>query len=98
MLLIECPFCGPRDEQEFRCGGQGHITRPGLDAGVTDADWGAYLFVRDNPRGDHAERWLHRYGCGRWFNMIRHTGTHAIGAVYRMGQPRPVAAIPEDTL
>ncbi|MGH6719268.1 MAG: sarcosine oxidase subunit delta, partial [Alphaproteobacteria bacterium] len=29
MLLIACPFCGPRDETEFRCGGESHIIRPG---------------------------------------------------------------------
>ncbi len=25
MLLIACPWCGPRDETEFNCGGEGHI-------------------------------------------------------------------------
>ncbi|MGZ8625813.1 MAG: sarcosine oxidase subunit delta, partial [Actinomycetota bacterium] len=24
MLLIPCPWCGPRDEVEFRYGGQAH--------------------------------------------------------------------------
>ena len=28
MMLIECPFCGPRDETEFSCGGEAHIARP----------------------------------------------------------------------
>ena len=28
MLIITCPFCGPRDEVEFACGGEAHITRP----------------------------------------------------------------------
>ena len=28
MLLIPCPWCGERDETEFRCGGEAHIARP----------------------------------------------------------------------
>jgi sarcosine oxidase, subunit delta len=87
MLRIPCPYCGVRDEEEFRCGGQSHITRPGPDA--TDADWADYLFNRDNPKGIHYERWLHAFGCGRWFNLARHTVTHDIIAAYRMGEPKP---------
>jgi heterotetrameric sarcosine oxidase delta subunit len=55
-----------------------------------DATWADYLFNRDNPKGVHYERWLHAYGCGRWFNVARHTVTHEILAVYRMGDPKPV--------
>lgn len=89
MLLIECPWCGPRDEHEFHCGGESHIQRPGPPEAVTDETWGAYLFVRQNPRGTHAERWVHRFGCGRWFNMLRNTSTHQIQAVYQMHEPIP---------
>jgi len=28
MLLIDCPHCGPRDEIEFRYGGQAGIAYP----------------------------------------------------------------------
>ena len=28
MLLIECPWCGERDQTEFSCHGEAHITRP----------------------------------------------------------------------
>ncbi len=28
MLLIRCPWCGPRDEIEFRYGGQAHLVYP----------------------------------------------------------------------
>ena len=28
MLLIDCPWCGPRDECEFSYGGEAHIKRP----------------------------------------------------------------------
>ena len=28
MLLIACPWCGARPENEFRYGGEAHIARP----------------------------------------------------------------------
>jgi sarcosine oxidase subunit delta len=89
MLLIPCPWCGPRDEIEFQCGGQSHVARPGPYQGVSDQDWGEYLHVRDNPRGAHRERWVHAHGCRQWFNLVRHTVTHEILAVYRMGEAGP---------
>jgi len=87
MLRIPCPYCGVRDEDEFRWGGQSHITRPGLDS--TEAVWADYLFNRDNQKGIQYERWLHAFGCGRWFNLARHTVTHEILAAYRLGDPKP---------
>lgn len=92
MLQIPCPYCGVRDEDEFRWGGESHIARPAPDC--PDRIWADYLFNRDNPKGVHYERWLHAYGCGRWFNLARHTVTHEILAVYRMGEAKP--ALKED--
>lgn len=89
MMQIPCPLCGPRPENEFHCGGQSHIQRPPLDC--PDETWAAYLYTRENPKGDHAERWRHTFGCGRWFNLLRHTATHEIRAVYAMTAPRPGA-------
>lgn len=89
MLLIDCPWCGERAESEFRCGGQGHIIRPPEPEHVDDATWAEYLFTRENPKGVHFERWYHRFGCARWFNIARHTVSHEILAVYAMGEPRP---------
>jgi sarcosine oxidase, subunit delta len=85
MMQIRCFYCGPRDENEFTCGGASHIVRPPLTA--TDAEWGDYLFFRDNPKGIHLERWRHLHGCGRWFNLARHTVTHEILSVYAMTDP-----------
>ncbi len=90
MLRIQCPFCGVRDEPEFTFGGPAHVTRPSAD--VTDTEWAAYLFNRHNPKGIHYERWLHSYGCGRWFNVARNTMTHEILAIYPMGAPKPELA------
>jgi heterotetrameric sarcosine oxidase delta subunit len=86
-MQICCPYCGPRDEPEFICGGTAHLARPGLPA--NDEEWGAYLFFRDNPKGMHYERWRHAYGCGQWFNVARNTLTHDILAVYGMSEAAP---------
>ena len=89
MLLISCPWCGPRDEVEFSCGGEAHIARPENPEALSDAAWADYLFNRTNPKGPHAERWVHTHGCRRWFNVVRDTATNEILAVYEMGTPRP---------
>ncbi len=89
MLQIACPWCGPRDETEFVCGGESHIVRPGPPDQVSEAAWAAYLFERTNPKGLHYERWLHRHGCGQWFSVVRDTVSHEIKAVYKMGDPKP---------
>lgn len=89
MLLIPCPYCGPRAEIEFRCGGESHIERPGPYDEVSDDAWADYLFMRKNPKGEHCERWLHAAGCRQWFNVARDTGSHAVLAVYPMGKRRP---------
>ncbi len=88
MLLIPCPWCGLRDEPEFRCGGESHIVRPDPDA-AGDAEWAAYLFDRRNAKGTSFERWHHRHGCGRWFNVARDNVSHEILAVYGMTDPKP---------
>lgn len=89
MLLIACPHCGPREQTEFRWGGESHVQRPGPPDAVSDETWGDYLFGRRNPKGVTYERWLHEAGCGQWFNIARSTVDHRIVAVYRMGDPTP---------
>ena len=87
MLQIDCPHCGLRDEPEFTFGGPSHNTRPAFE--VSDEAWADYLYSKDNPKGVHYERWLHAYGCGRWFNVARNTLTHEILAIYKMGEGKP---------
>jgi heterotetrameric sarcosine oxidase delta subunit len=94
VLLISCPWCGPRDESEFSCGGEAHIPRPHDPAAMSDAAWADYLFARSNPKGLHRERWVHAHGCRRWFNVERDTRTHEIMCVYEMGAPPPGAGKP----
>ena len=87
MLRIHCPWCGPRDEPEFRWGGEVAATRP---AGkVSDAVWAEYLFLRDNRKGLVRERWLHALGCRQWFVVVRNTVTHQIRTTGRIDEPLP---------
>ena len=85
MLLITCPYCGPREEGEFSCGGEAHIRRPAADVRLRDGEFAQYLFLRDNPKGPFTERWCHDAGCRRWFNVVRDTLTHRILETYEMG-------------
>ncbi len=89
MLLIPCPYCGPRNEAEFACGGEAHITRPKTPETVNDEDWAAFLFLRRNTKGLYLERWVHAHGCRRWFNLARDTVSYRILAVYEMGAKAP---------
>ena len=89
MLLIECPICGPRPELEFRYGGEAHIARPRQPADYDDSEWMGFLYLRNNPKGFHFERWRHTAGCGRFFNCARDTVSDKIIKTYPSGQPRP---------
>ena len=84
MLRIDCPWCGSRDQVEFRCGGPARSFRPADPQAVSDREWAEYLFYRDNPKGVHCERWAHSWGCRQWFTVERDTVSHEILATYPM--------------
>jgi heterotetrameric sarcosine oxidase delta subunit len=79
MLRIACPFCGVRDEVEFRYRGDAGVSRPAPEAGAEA--FSAYVYLRDNPAGWHAEWWQHVFGCRRVLRVERNTLTHEIGSV-----------------
>ena len=85
MLQVPCPWCGPRDEVEFRYGGQAGVAYPRDPDALTDEEWADFLFVRENPRGDFLERWSHSAGCRRWFEVLRSTVTHEISSASPIG-------------
>jgi sarcosine oxidase subunit delta len=91
MLQIPCPWCGPRAESEFHCGGEGGSTRPLNTEPLSDEQWGDYVFMRRNSKGVHHEQWHHSSGCGRWFNALRDTVSYRIHATWRFGEPMPIA-------
>lgn len=78
MLRIPCPYCGTRDQAEFRFGGENSRSRPNAPEQVSDSEWADYLFYRDNRKGVHRERWVHDYGCRQWFELLRDTVSHEI--------------------
>jgi len=89
VLQIECPWCGPRDQDEFQCGGEAHIVRPAIPEDLSDAQWADYLFNRANTKGAHGEQWCHSAGCRRWFNVVRDTVSYKISSVYQAGDSPP---------
>ena len=83
MLQITCPWCGPRAESEFSCGGEAHIARPLDTDALDDKQWGDYLFMRKNPKCQHFEQWHLSQGCRRWFNAERDTVTYRFKQFYK---------------
>ena len=76
MLIIHCPFCGPRNESEFMHGGPVKTERPHAPESMADSEWIDYLTVPQNPIGPVKEKWWHVRGCGKWLTITRHTVTH----------------------
>jgi heterotetrameric sarcosine oxidase delta subunit len=83
MLLIPCPHCGPREETEFRYGGEG-VPIPGE---ADDRTWSRFLYYRGSPAGLFTERWVHAHGCRQWFFVLRDTLTHEITATSKLDAP-----------
>ena len=89
MFILDCPWCGKRDQSEFTAHGEAHISRPVQPEQLSEEEWGDYVFFRKNTKGVHYERWVHSQGCRRWFNVVRDTITDQIHATYKPGEPRP---------
>lgn len=81
MLLLTCPNCGLAvEETELAPGGDAHLVRRGPEA--SDDAFEEYLFMRENTKGVHFERWRHAYGCGKWFLAARDTATLEVFGTY----------------
>ena len=89
MILINCPYCGERDQSEFSNGGEAHVARPENSENLNDKEWGRYVFYRDNPKGIFYERWVHTHGCRKWFNAVRNTSTDEILKIYTLNENPP---------
>ena len=88
MLTLTCPYCGiAADETELSPGGQAHLTRFG--PGASEEDFESYLFMRENPKGVHIERWRHSNGCGKWFHAARCTATLEVFGTYSAQTTEP---------
>ena len=84
MLLITCPWCGPRAHIEFTYGGDATVERPADPDAISADEWLDHVYLRDNPRGPHNEWWQHTSGCRSWIRVKRDTWTHQ---VYGSGPP-----------
>lgn len=99
MLQIRCPYCEEtRPEVEFRQAGEAHIARPTNMAEISDEEFEAFFFLRDNPKGVTFERWRHVHGCARFFNAARDTVSDKILTTYKAGEPKPAIAAVEKTV
>ncbi len=78
MLLIPCPFCGEREEDEFVFGGDAKRERPTDPTSTSTEQWVDYVYNSNNTKGESLEWWWHAQGCTKWFRITRNTVTHAI--------------------
>jgi heterotetrameric sarcosine oxidase delta subunit len=78
-MRISCPYCGERGSEEFHYHGAAGLARPDAEAPVEA--WHAYVYLRDNPAGRHAEYWQHQHGCREWLVVTRDTRDHGVIAV-----------------
>jgi heterotetrameric sarcosine oxidase delta subunit len=87
MILLPCPWCGPREATEFAHVGE-VSARP--DPGsATPAQWRGYLYLRANACGWTTETWYHRMGCRRFITVQRHTETNEVRQARASQAPVP---------
>ena len=79
-MIINHPLLGPRDAAEFYVLGDASlIKRPDYEDGA-EAMY-EYLYLRDNPAGEHRELWYHEQGDRSWLVVTRNTLTHEVTKV-----------------
>ena len=78
-MIINHPLLGPRDSAEFVVlGDASRIERPDWQAEDAQEQFYEYLYLRDNPAGDHRELWYHEQGDRSWLVVTRNTLTHEV--------------------
>ena len=81
-MLIPHPLLGPRDAAEFTYLGDAQlINRPDAAHDEAAAQFHDYVYLRDNPAGEHRELWFHEQGDCSWLVITRDTVTHEIISV-----------------
>jgi sarcosine oxidase subunit delta len=84
-MRIPCPYCGERGSEEFAYLGDATVSRPG-QIGAPMTAWMDYVYLRQNPAGDHRELWQHVHGCRRWIVVKRNTRSHSIDSAFPAGE------------
>lgn len=78
-MIINHPLLGPRDADEFvYLGDASLMNRPDGMAVDADEQFHDYVYLRDNPVGEHRELWFHEQGDRSWLVVTRDTLTHEI--------------------
>ena len=98
MFLINCPYCGERDQSEFSNGGEAHVKRPENPDSISDKEWAEYVFYHNNGTGVVREWWLHA-PSGYWFIAERHRVSDEVVRTYdpsELEQSEFFAAPPAD--
>lgn len=81
-MIIDHPLLGPRDASEFvYLGDAALLKRPDWQAENAAGLFHDYLYLRDNPAGQHRELWFHEQGDRSWLVVTRDTLTHEISKV-----------------
>ncbi len=81
-MIIDHPLLGPRDSAEFTyLGDASLIDRPDWQDKKAACKFYEYLYLRDNPAGEHQELWYHEAGDHSWLVVTRNTVTHEITKV-----------------
>ena len=81
-MIINHPLLGPRDAAEFTYRGDANlINRPDWQAEDAQDQFYEYMYLRDNPAGQHRELWYHEQGDRSWLVVTRNTLTHEITKV-----------------
>ena len=81
-MIINHPLLGPRNAAEFvYLGDAALIDRPDWQAKNAVERFYEYLYLRDNPAGEHRELWFHEQGDRSWLVVTRNTLTHEISKV-----------------
>ncbi len=81
-MIINHPLLGPRDAQEFTYLGDASLMdRPDAADPQAAEKFHDYMYLRDNPAGEHRELWYHEQGDRSWLVVTRNTLTHEISKV-----------------
>lgn len=81
-MIINHPLLGPRDAQEFTYLGDASLmARPNASEENAADKFYEYLYLRENPAGEHRELWYHEQGDRSWLVVTRSTLTHEITKV-----------------
>ena len=78
-MIINHPLLGLRDASEFVYFGDASlINRPDWKHPEAAQRFYEYLYLRENPAGEHKELWFHEHGDRSWLIVTRNTLSNEI--------------------